>query len=70
MTPTKETVPGTLVFLECGCSAWHWMTHPTGKALLVEIIQSCAAHARESAHIRAVRTDETVRPWTRTPVSI
>lgn len=70
MTPIKETVPGTLVFLECGCAAWHCMTHPTGKALLVEIIQSCAKHAQEPEHIRAVKTGETVRPWTRTPANV
>jgi hypothetical protein len=70
MTPIEETVHGTLVFLECGCSAWRGINHPTGKAVLVQIIQACAEHAHEPEQIRAVKAGERVERWTRTPVCI
>lgn len=70
MTPIEETVPGTLIFLECGCSALRGLSHPTGKAALIQIIEACAEHAHEPEKIRALKAGERVEQWMRKPVGV
>ena len=69
MIPIENTVPETVIFLECGCCARRFINHPTGKAALVEIIQKCDMHARDATTFRAVRSGAMVRQWVRTPVT-
>jgi hypothetical protein len=70
MIPIENSSTGMLVFLSCGCAAWRHMSHPTGGAALVAIIQPCEAHAHERIRIRAVLKGETVHPWVRQSVHI
>ena len=70
MIPIEQISTGTLVFLSCGCSAWRLISHPTGAAALVQVIDPCHAHGDEDVRFRAVPKGETVRPWVRTPVHL
>jgi hypothetical protein len=68
MIPVEHTSTGTLVFLKCGCAGWRNVTHPTGAAALVQMIQPCKVHADERVRFLAVPKGETVRPWVQTPM--
>jgi hypothetical protein len=70
MTSIERTTHGMVVFLDCGCAAWRGLTHPTGEAVLVEIIERCQSHASDRTRFRAVRKGEQVKPWVRSPVQI
>jgi hypothetical protein len=70
MIEIEKTSTGTLLFLNCGCSAWRHMSHPSGAAALVEIIQPCSTHAAEGTRWRAVPKGETVNTWVKAPVQM
>lgn len=65
MIPIEQVQPGTLIFLECGCSALRWLSHPTGAATLV-MMYACTAHRPEGIKVRAVSKGTLVSPLTRT----
>jgi hypothetical protein len=65
MMPIEQVQVGTLVFLECGCSAIRWMSHPTGAAALVLMEQPCDAHREDAVQVRAVTKGTLVSPFMR-----
>jgi hypothetical protein len=69
MIAIEDTVPETVIFLECGCCVRRFINHPTGKAALVEIIQRCETHAGETERLRAIPSGAMVSQWVRTPVT-
>lgn len=69
-TPIGQTSHGMIVFLDCGCAGWRHLTHPTGEAVLVEVIEPCRAHASERIRFCSVRKEATVSPWVRSLVHI
>lgn len=70
MIPIEQTPTGMLIFLNCGCSAWRGISHPTGAAALVEVIQPCKAHEHDHVRFRAVPKGEAISPWVRTPLHL
>ena len=70
MTPIEQTRDGTVMFLNCGCSVWRLLAHPTGAAVAVAVVRACDAHAADPARFRSIKKGELVSPFTRTPVTI
>jgi hypothetical protein len=68
MIPIEQTSMGMVVFLECGCAAVKWITHPTGLAALVRVLQRCETHHRDTEEIRSVRRGTPVNPYARTSI--
>jgi hypothetical protein len=66
----QESLHGMLIFLSCGCAVSRDLSHPTGEAVLVAMIQPCENHRHERIRFRAVPKDEIVLPWVRTPLHI
>jgi hypothetical protein len=69
MTSIENTYPGMLLFLSCGCTAWRHISHPTGSAALVEVIQPCKEHTKDRIRFRGVSKGEVVSLWVKTPVA-
>jgi hypothetical protein len=65
MVPIEQVQVGTLIFLECGCSAIRWIAHPTGAAALVLMQEACERHRAEKIEVRAVRKGTLVSPLMR-----
>ena len=65
MVPIEQVQVGTLIFLECGCSAIRWISHPTGAAALVRMQQACESHSAERIEVRAVSKGTLVSPLMR-----
>jgi len=65
MIPIEQVQVGTLVFLECGCSAIRWISHPTDAAALVVIQQACELHGPERIEARSLVKGTPVSPFTR-----
>ena len=75
MTPIEQTSDGMLVFLNCGCAALRWRSHPTGAAVLVQITQACDEHIGYDENIggvpiRSVPKGHLVSPYVRTLVTL
>ncbi len=70
MVPIEQVSHGTLIFLACGCAARRGITHPTGAAALIEIVQPCAEHRQDHARFRAVARGEEVHLWVRHPAQL
>jgi hypothetical protein len=65
MVPIEQVQVGMLIFLECGCSATRWMTHPTGAATLIVMHSTCDAHRDEKIEARALSRGTLVSPLVR-----
>ena len=66
MVPIENVQVGTLIFLDCGCSAIRWMSHPTGAAALVLMQQACEGHRPERVEVQALMKGTFVSPLMRT----
>ena len=67
MIPIEQVQVGTLVFLECGCSAIRWISHPTGAAVLLRMQEACDNHRGEPIEVQAISKGVLVSPlmrWT------
>jgi len=65
MAPIEQVQVGTLVFLECGCSAIRWISHPTGAAALVLMQQPCDLHSAERIEVQSLTKGTLVSSFTR-----
>jgi hypothetical protein len=65
MVPIEQVQVGMLVFLECGCSATRWISHPTGAAVLVQMRQPCELHSAERIEVQSLSRGTLVSPFTR-----
>jgi hypothetical protein len=65
MTPIEQVQVGTLIFLQCGCAAIRWISHPTGAAVLIVMQQPCETHGRERIEARSVVKGTLVSPFAR-----
>jgi len=65
MVPIEQVQVGTLIFLECGCCAIRRISHPTGAAALVSMVQQCESHGTERVEVRALRKGTLVSLFTR-----
>jgi hypothetical protein len=65
MVPIEQVQVDTLIFLQCGCSALRWISHPTGAAVLVKILQPCVPHGIERIEAQGLRKGTLVSPLTR-----
>ncbi len=65
MTPIEQVQVGTLIFLQCGCSAIRWISHPTGAAVLILMRQQCDTHGDERIEARSVMKGTLVSPFVR-----
>jgi hypothetical protein len=52
------------------CATRRFISHPTGAAAMIEMIQPCAVHATEKTRFRAIPKGETVSTWVRTPAHL
>ena len=65
LTPAHEALPGTFLFLECGCSGWRGVNPPDGPILMV-VEKPCAEHeAKGRPQLRTLEPWELVSPLTK-----
>jgi len=55
MIPIEQTRYGTILFLNCGCSGWRLLPHPSGAAVGVVVMRPCEAHADAQSMFRPSR---------------
>ena len=68
MIPIEQASTGMVVFLECGCAAARWITHRTGAAALVRILQPCDTN--RGITDLSVSRGTLVSPYVRKPVGL
>jgi len=71
MIPIEQTPQSVLVFLECGCKVLRQQNHPSGTAILVQVLEPCSPeHQGGRWRLRSVPSGTLASPFVQHPIQL